>query len=191
MRPLLPYAAGVALLFGCTTNSGLPSDQGSENLAERPSFAAEIIRDNVGGFTTAPGSPLLVIQGFGEDVTLEDLCTGSPQPLSPNTRGQAVLPPPGGFLLNGHGQDVPVLVYEIANDPCDGVGETLIAFGTVQIHVADNFLPNGRHVQNTQMRGTVELAAGGEALLVVHSTFHVLADETVKFDKTSITLTPI
>jgi hypothetical protein len=170
----------------------LPTDQSSGNNAENPSFAgAEIIRDNLAGFTTAPDSPLLVIWGFAEGVTLEDLCSGSPQPLSPNSRGQAVLPPPGGFLLTGHGQDLPVLIYEFAGDPCDGTGESLVASGITQVQASDKHLLNGTQVQNTEIRGTVDLTGGGQALLVVHSTFHVLADGTVKFDKTRIVLTPI
>jgi hypothetical protein len=130
MRQALLYVAGLTLLLGCADQNGLPTDQSSGNNAENPSFAgAEIIRDNLAGFTTAPDSPLLVIWGFAEGVTLEDLCSGSPQPLSPNSRGQAVLPPPGGFLLTGHGQDLPVLIYEFAGDPCDGTGREPRRFG--------------------------------------------------------------
>jgi hypothetical protein len=192
MRQVFRYLAGLALLLGCAKDNGLPTDQNAGNSVEKPSLAgAQIVRDNVAGVTTAPDSPLLVMWGFAEGVTLEDLCSGSPQPLSPNGIAQGVFPPPGGFLLTGHGQDLPVLVYEFADNPCDGVGESLVASGTTQVHASDKHLLNGTEVQNTEMRGTVDLTAGGQALFVVHSTFHVLADGAVKFDKTSITLTPI
>ena len=191
MRQVLLYFAGLALVVGCSDTNGLVTDQSVRNVVEKPSLAgAQIIRDNVAGVTTAPDSPLLVMWGFAEGVTLDDLCSGAPQLLSTN-RGQAVLPPPGGFLLTGHGQDVPVLVYEFADDPCDGTGESLVASGTTQFNVSDIHPLNGTQVNHTEMRGTVDLTAGGQALLVVHSTFHVLADATVKFDKTRITLTPL
>jgi hypothetical protein len=39
------------------------------------------------------------------------------------------------------------------------------------------------------VRATLELVSGGEALLAVKSPFYALADGSVKFDKTDITLT--
>jgi hypothetical protein len=69
-------------------------------------------------------------------------------------------------------QDVPVLVYEIEGDICDGVGESLIASGTARFHFSDKHLTNGRVIQNSGVQGTVDLVAGGQALLVVRSPFY-------------------
>lgn len=45
-------------------------------------------------------------------------------------------------------------------------------------------------IQNAGVRGVLDLVAGGWALLAVKSPFYVLPDGSVKFDKTSIELTP-
>jgi hypothetical protein len=84
-----------------------------------------------------------------------------------------------------------VLVYEFEGDFCDGVGESLIASGTGRFHFSDKHVLDGTVIQNFGVRGTVDLVAGGQALLVVTSPFHQLPDGSVKFDKTRITLTPL
>ena len=93
--------------------------------------------------------------------------------------------------MASHGQDVPLLVYETEGDICDGEGESLVAFGTGLFHFSHKELTNGTIVDNTGVRATLELVSGGQALLAVKSPFFVLADGSVKFDKTSITLTPL
>ena len=191
MRHLVQCAIGLALLIGCADPAGLPTDKSAGNRAEDPSFArAEVIRTNVGFGITAPDSPLLVWVGFEEGVTLADICSG-PQALSPNSIAHLVFPPSGAFLVASHGQDVPVLVYEFEGDICDGVGESLIASGTARFHFSDKHLTNGRVIQNSGVRGTLDLVVGGQALLAVTSPFYALADGSVKFDKTRITLTPL
>ena len=123
MRQVLLYVAGLALLVGCSDHNGLPTDQAAGNPAEKPSFAgAEVERSNVALFIFDPAVGLLVTIGFAEGVTLADLCAGIPVDLSPNTVANVVIPPSEAFLAAAHGQDVPVLVYEFADDPCDGVG---------------------------------------------------------------------
>jgi hypothetical protein len=191
MRQLLRCAAGLALLMGCADPGGLPTNQGTGNQAQDPSFdGAEIERGSVGLIIIEPGKPLLVMTGFAAGVTLADLCAelGSG---SPNSISQVVLPPAGGFLAHGHGQDVPVLVYTFEGDPCDGVGESLLAAGTGRFHMSDERVLNGAVIQNTGVRGTLDLVAGGQALLAVKGAFYQRPDGSVKFDKTSITLTPL
>ena len=191
MRQLLRCAAGLALLIGCADADRLPTDQSTGNRAEGPSFAgAEIVRTDVGFFVTEPGNPLLVMTGFAVGVTLADLCSENTS-NSPNSIANVVLPPAGGFLAAAYGQDVPVLVYEFEGDFCDGVGESLIASGTGRFHLSDKHVHDGAVIQNIGVRGTVDLVAGGQALLVVTSPFHQLPDGSVKFDKTRITLTPL
>ena len=191
MRHLLQCTTGIALLIGCADPDGLPTNQGSGNNAEGPALArAEVIRTSVGVFTTGPGSPLLVLSGYAATMTLADVCGGTPV-NSPNSIAHVVLPPSGGFRGSGHGQDVPVLVYEFTGDPCDGVGETLIASGTGHFHLTTQLLPDGTFLGNFGLRGTLDLVAGGQALLVVRAPFHLFPDGSVKFDKTRITLTPL
>jgi hypothetical protein len=201
MRHLVQCATGLALLIGCAGPDGLPTDQGTGDHAGPSlqdtgghaglSFArAEVERTNVGFGIIEPGNPLLVWVGFAAGVTLADICSG-PQPLSPNSIAHVVFPPSGAFLAASHGQDVPVLVYEFEGDICDGVGESLIASGTARFHFSDKHLTNGRVIQNSGVRGTLDLVAGGQALLAVRSPFYVLPDGSVKFDKTRITLTPL
>jgi hypothetical protein len=191
MRHSVQCATGLAFLIGCADPAGLPTDKSAWNRADDLSFArAEVERTNVGFGITEPGNPLLVWVGFAAGVTLADICSG-PQPLSPNSIAHVVFPPSGAFLAAAHGQDVPVLVYEFEGDICDGVGESLIASGTARFHFSDKHLTNGRVIQNSGVRGTLDLVAGGQALLAVKSPFYVLPDGSVKFDKTHITLTPL
>jgi hypothetical protein len=200
MRHLMQCATGLALLMGCAGTDGLPTQgtedrgkpslQGTGDHAGRSADRAEVIRTNVGFGITAPDSPLLVWVGFEEGVTLADICSG-PQPLSPNSIAHLVFPPSGAFLAASRGQDVPILVYEFEGDICDGVGESLIASGTARFHFHRSALPDGRTIDNSGVRGVLDLVAGGQALLAVKSPFYVLPDGSVKFDKTSITLTPL
>jgi hypothetical protein len=192
MRHSVQCATGLALLIGCADPAGLPTDQGTWNHAGSSiaSSRAEVIRTSVGFAIFEPGNPLLVLVGFEEGVTLADFCSG-PQPLSPNSIAHLVFPPSGAFLVASHGQDVPVSVWEFEGDGCDGVGESLIASGTARFHFSHKELRNGRVIDNTGIRGTLDLVAGGQALLAVRSPFYVLADGSVKFDKTRITLTPL
>ena len=201
MRHLMRCATGLALLIGCGGPNGLPTDQdtadrggpslqGTGDHAGLSAARAEVERANVGFGIIDPVNPLLVWVGFEEGVTLADICSG-PQPLSPNSIAHVVFPPSGAFLAASHGQDVPVLVYEFEGDICDGVGESLIASGTARFHFSDKHHTNGTVIQNTGVRGVVDLVAGGQALLAVKSPFFVLPDGSVKFDKTSITLTPL
>ena len=170
-RHLMQCATGLALLVGCAGSDGLPTDQGTgdrggpslqgtRDHAGLSAARAEVIRTNVGFGITAPDSPLLVWVGFEEGVTLADICTGS-QPLSPNSIAHLVFPPSGAFLAANHGQDVPVLVYEFEGDICDGVGESLIASGTARFHFSHTELTNGRTIDNSGVRGTLDLVAGG------------------------------
>jgi hypothetical protein len=192
MQHLVRCAASLALLIGCADPAGLPTDKSAGNRAKDPSFArAEIERTNVGFGIIEPGKPLLVWVGFEEGVTNADICSGQPQPLSPNSIAHVVFPPSGAFLAASHGQDVPVLVYEFEGDICDAVGESLIASGTARFHFSDKHLRNGRVIQNSGVRGILDLVAGGQALLAVRSPFYLLADGSIKFDKTRITLTPL
>ena len=202
MRHLVQCATGLALLIGCAGPDGLPTDQGTGDRggpslqgtgdhAGLSSARAEVIRTNVGFGLIEPGNPLLVWVGFEEGVTNADICSGEPQPLSPNSIAHIVLPPSGAFLAAANGQDVPVLVYEFEGDICDGVGETLIASGTARFHFSDKHHTNGTVIQNTGVRGILDLVAGGQALLAVRSPFYVLPDGSIKFDKTRITLTPL
>jgi hypothetical protein len=46
-------------------------------------------------------------------------------------------------------------------------------------------------IQNSGVRGIIDLVGGGQALLAVKSPFYGLADGSVKFDKTQVTLTPL
>ncbi|HET6796305.1 MAG TPA: hypothetical protein VFH40_04015 [Gemmatimonadales bacterium] len=193
MRHLVQCAAGIALLIGCADSNRSPTDQGTEDHVG-PAFAGA----EVGWFTVGFGvidddSPILVSVGFEEGVTLADVCSANPEdhPNSPNSLAHVVVPPSGAFLAAAHGQDVPVMVYEIEGDFCDGVGETLIASGTARFHFSDKHHTDGRIIQNTGLRGIVDLVGGGQALLVVRSPFYLLPDNSVKFDKTDITLTPL
>jgi hypothetical protein len=192
MRHLMQCTT-VALLIGCTGPDGLLTDQGTGDHAGPALDRAEVIRTNVGFGITAPDSPLLVWVGFEEGVTLTEICSENPEdnPLSPNSIAHIVLPPSGAFLAANHGRDVPVLVYEFEGDICDGVGESLIASVTARFHFHRTALPDGRTIDNSGVRGTLDLVAGGQALLVVTSPFYVLPDGSVKFDKTRITLTPL
>jgi hypothetical protein len=193
MRQVLLYVAGLALLVGCSDHNGLPTDQAAGNPAEKPSFAgAEVERSNVALFIFDPAVGLLVTIGFAEGVTLADLCAGIPVDLSPNTVANVVIPPSEAFLAAAHGQDVPVLVYEFADDPCDGVGETLLASGTVLFHFTDLHPHNGAAIQNIGLRGTLDLVAGGQALLtLVGTVFNQAPDGTIKANTGTIRLTPI
>jgi hypothetical protein len=204
MRHLVPCATGLALLIGCAGPDGLPTDQGTADHAGPPlqgtgdhaglsAARAEVFRTNVGFGIIEPGNPLLVWVGFEEGVTLAGICSENPEdhPLSPNSLAHVVFPPSGAFLAAAHGQDVPVLVYEFEGDICDGVGESLIASGTARFHFSDKHLRNGRVIQNSGVRGILDLVAGGQALLAVRSPFYVLPDGSIKFDKTRITLTPL
>jgi hypothetical protein len=151
-----------------------------------------MIRTNVGFSITAPGSTLFVMVGFAADVTLDDaFCSGVPPELSPNSIAHGVFPSSGAFLGAVHGRDVPVRVYQFEGDLCDGVGERLIASGTARFHSSDKQHIDGRVIQNTGVRGVLDLVAGGQALLAVKSPFYVLPDGSIKFDKTSIKLTPL
>jgi len=201
MRHLVQCATGLVILLGCADPQGLATYQGTEDQAgpalqgtgDNPGLSAaraEVIRTNVGFGISEPGNPLLVWVGFEEGVTLADICSG-PQPLSLNSIAHLVFPPSGAFLGAGHGQDVPILVYETDGDICDGEGESLVAFGTGRFHFSSGFHTNGRVIQNSGVRGIIDLVAGGQALLVVKSPFYALPDGSVKFDKTSITLTPL
>jgi hypothetical protein len=190
MRHLVQCATGLALLIGCAGADGLPTDQGTRDHAGPSLARADVIRTSVGFGITEPGNPLLVWVGFEEGVLIDDICSGPP-PLSPNSIAHVVFPPSGAFLAASHGQDVPVLVYEFDGDICDGVGESLIASGTARFHFSHRELTNGRIIDNSGVRGTLDLVAGGQALLVVTSPFYALPDGSVKFDKTRITLTPL
>jgi hypothetical protein len=189
MRQLLCCATGLALLLGCADLDGVPTDQGTGNRAQDPSFGgAEIDRGSVGLLNG--DASLLTMTGFAEGVTLADLCAG-PVRNSPNSISQVVLPPAGGFLAAGHGQDVPVLVYEYQGDICDGAGETLIASGTGRFILSEKTVRNGTAIQIVEVRATVDLVAGGQALLVVRSVFHQRADGSVNVGTISIKLTPL
>ncbi len=190
MRHLIQCATGLALMIGCADPHGLPSDPATGAPGGPALARADVIRTNVGFGITEPGNPLLVLVGFEEGVTIADWCSG-PQPLSLNSIAHLVFPPAEGFLVASHGQDVPLLVYETEGDICDGEGESLVAFGTGRFHFSHKELTNGTIVDNTGVRATLELVSGGQALLAVKSPFFVLADGSVKFDKTSITLTPL
>jgi hypothetical protein len=191
MRQLLRCAAGLALLMGCADPEGLPTEPGTGSHAQDPSFArADVERTNVGVIITEPGNPLLVMTGFAAGVTLADLCS-RPQALSPNSIAHVVHPPAGQILAASHGQDVPVLVYEFEGDFCDGVRERLLASGTGRFHFSEKHRRDGTLITNFGERGTLDLEAGGQALLAVKSPFYQLPDGAVKFDKTSITLTPL
>ena len=54
-----------------------------------------------------------------------------------------------------------MLVYEFEGDICDGVGESLIASGTARFHFSHTELTNGRTIDNSGVRGTLDLVAGG------------------------------
>jgi len=190
MRHRMQCAAGLALLLACGGPSGL-TDEGTGNHAG-VSARAGVVRTNVGFGVSEPGNPLLVWVGFATGVTLPGICSQNPadHPLSPNSFAHLVFPPSGAFLAASHGQDVPILVYEVDGDICDGVGERLIGTGTGKFHFSSKFLNNGRVIQNSGVRATIDLVAGGQAVLKVRSPFYQLADGSVKFDKTHITLTP-
>jgi len=190
MRHLLQCATSLAVVLACTDPQAPPTDYVTEHHAAPALDRATVIRTNVGFGVSEPGNPLLVWVGFEEGVTLADICSG-PQPLSLNSIAHLVFPPSGAFLGAGHGQDVPILVYETDGDICDGEGESLVAFGTGRFHFSSGFHTNGRVIQNSGVRGIIDLVAGGQALLVVKSPFYALPDGSVKFDKTSITLTPL
>lgn len=196
MRQLLRYAAGLALLTGCAGSDSLPTDQSAGNPAENPSFAgAEVAFGDVGIVSQDDATGLLTMTGFAEGVTLADLCAAGPEdfiPNSPNSIAHIVLPPPGAFLVAAHGQDVPILVYEFEGDPCDAVGETLLASGTGRFHFSPKNLPSGAVVINIGLRATLDLVAGGEALLVIKGApFLQFPDGSVVVNKGSITLTPL
>ena len=194
MRHSVQCAASLALLIGCADPDGFPTDQDTWDPAGSSlASAAEVERTNVGFGIIDDDSPLLVWVGFEEGVTNADICSANPEdhPLSPNSIAHVVFPPSGAFLAASHGQDVPVLVYEFEGDICDGVGESLIASGTGRFHFSDKHHTNGRVIQNSGVRGILDLVAGGQALLALRSPFYQLADGSVKFDKTDITLTPL
>ena len=197
MRHVLLDVAGLALLFGCADHNGLPTDQSVGNPAHEPSFAgAEIIRSNIGLLTIDPVSVLLVMTGFAEGETLADLCAAPPPnpplPNSPNSLVQIVLPPVEAFLLGAHGRDVPILVYQFEDDPCDGVGESLLASGTGQFHYTEQHPSNGAVIANITVRGTLDLVAGGQAQLVlVGGNFNQAPDGSIRTNKGTIKLTPI
>jgi len=194
MRQLLLYLAGVALLFGCGDHNGLPTDYGAGNPTAKPSFAgAEVGQTDVGLLTVDPASGLLLMTGFAEGVRLADLCAGPPfPPNSPNSIVYIVIPPPNAFLAAAHGQDVPLVVYEFDGDPCDSVGETLLASGTGQFHLSLENTPNGASINNITVRGTLDLVAGGQAQLVlVGAVGNQAPDGTIRANTGTITLTPI
>ena len=190
MRHLVQCVTGLAVLLACTDTQGPPTNDATEHHAGPAFDRAEPFFTNVGFFISEPGNPLLVQVGFAEGLTLAEICSGNPS-LSPNSITHIVFPPSGAFLAASHGQDVPVVVYEFEGDICDGVGESLIASGTARFHFSHTQLPDGRIVDNSGVRGTLDLGGGGQALLAVKSPFFVLPDGTVKFDKTHITLTPL
>jgi len=190
MRHLVQCATSLAVVFACTDPQAPPTDYVTEHHAGPALDRATVIRSNVGFGILEPGNPLLVNVGNEEGVTLADICSGPP-PLSPNSIAHLVIPPSGAFLVASHGQDVPITVYETEGDICDGVGESLIASGRGRFHFSSQALPNGNLIQNSGVRAILDLAAGGQALLVVTSPFFALPDGSVKFDKTRITLTPL
>ena len=197
MRHLVQCATGLALLIGCTSPVALPTDQGTaEPAGNHGGLAADragVERTNVGFGIIDDDHPILVWVGFETGVTNADICSGIPEnhPLSANSIAHVVFPPSGAFLAASHGRDVPVLVYEIEGDICDGVGETLIASGTARFHFSDKHHTDGRIIQNSGVRGIIDLVAGGRVLLAVKSPFYLLPDGSVKFDKTDIKLTPL
>jgi hypothetical protein len=191
MRRSVLRATALALLLGCTTTDGIPTDQGTQVPAAPSALdRAAVIRTHVGFGITEPGNPLLVLIGFAEGVTIADWCAG-PAPLSSRSIAHLVFPPSGKFLVASHGRGVPVLVYQTEGDLCDGVGESLLASGTARFHFSHTELTTGRIVDNSGVRGILDLVGGGKALLAVRSPFHLNPDGTVKFDKTRITLTPL
>jgi hypothetical protein len=190
MRHLMHCAIGFALVIGCSDPQGSVTSEGTGKHGE-PAFArAEVTRTNVGFGISAPDSPLIVWVGFDEGVTLADICSG-PQPLSVNSISHVTLPPSGAFLAASHGQDVPILVYRFEGDICDGQGESLVASGTARFHFHHTARPDGTIIDNSGVRGILELESGGQALLAVRSPFYLLPDGSVKFDKTHISLTPL
>ena len=84
-----------------------------------------------------------------------------------------------------------MLVFQSEGDICDGVGESLVGAGTGRFHFSSGFHNDGRVIQNSGVRGIIDLVAGGQALLVVKSPFYALPDGSVKFDKTHISLEPL
>jgi hypothetical protein len=196
MRQPLLFLAVLVLLIGCAESTGLPTGQATGSPAEHPSFAgAQVEFSSVGVPVFDPATGLLVLIGFAAELTLDDLCTAGPEdfiPLSPNSIAHVVQPPTGAFLAAARGQDVPVLVYESEDDPCDGVGETLVASGTAQFHFTDMHPANGAVISNIGVRGTLDLEAGGQALLtLVGAVFTQTPDGTVRANTGTITLTPI
>jgi hypothetical protein len=196
MRRSLLFIAGLTLLIGCAESNSLPTDQGTGNPAGSPLFAgAHVEFSNVGVPIFDPTAGLLMLVGFAAEFTLADLCEAGPEdliPLSPNSIAHVVEPPTGAFLAASRGQDVPVLVYEFEDDPCDGEGETLVASGTAKFHFTDLHPANGAAISNIGVRGTVDLEAGGQALLtLVGAVFTQTPDGTVRANTGTITLTPI
>jgi len=185
MRQLFHCAAAVALLVGCSDNARLPTDQGPH--AKPDMQGAEVIPADVAFLVTSATSPLALAVGFNVGVTLADVCAGNPT-NSPNSHALIVLPPPGGFLAgHGHGQDVPILVYDYTGDLCDGVGETLIASGTGSFEISNLVPINGNFMGVGAVQATLDLVSGGQARLFAQGPTYILADGSIKFDKTRIT----
>ena len=187
MRQLFHCAAAVALLVGCADNTGMPTDQGPH--AKPDMRGAEVIPADVSFLVT--NAALAILVGMNVGVTLADVCAGNVT-NSPNSHALIVLPPPGGFLAgHGHGQDVPILVYEYTGDLCDGVGETLIASGTGRFEVSNLVPINGNFMGAGAVQATLDLVSGGQARLFIQGPTYILADGSVKFDKTRIEFTPL
>jgi hypothetical protein len=187
MRQLFHCAAAVALLVGCTDGTGVPTDQGPH--AKPDMNGAEVIPSDVSFMVT--NATLAILVGMNGDVTPADVCAGNVT-NSPNSHALVVLPPPGGFLAgHGHGQDVPILVYEYTGDLCDGVGETLIASGTGSFEISTIAPINGNFMGAGAVRATLDLVSGGQARLFIQGPTYILADGSVKFDKTRIIFTPL
>jgi hypothetical protein len=82
-------------------------------------------------------------------------------------------------------------VYEYTGDLCDGVGEALIASGTGSFELSNLAPINGNFMGVGAVRGTLDLVSGGQAILFAQGPTDILADGSLKFDKTRITLTPL
>jgi hypothetical protein len=193
---LIPTAvlAG-ALVVGCDDQQ--PPTASSD--PPTPSLGAERIRPVFGVVLMGadPSTSLVLQTGWEAGITAEDLCadfTGAIEETG--QKGQIVFTPPGGVHIQTSGRDANIVVYQygggIVTDICTQlVGAPIVGTGTGHFTFLIQDAGPGATVFHVNVRGTIDLATGGQARVFGVARVTILPDGTQLFDEERIRLTPL
>jgi hypothetical protein len=181
-----------SLVLGCADprSPTAPTDQPAASLSAEqvPVFSPVLLGGD-------PGNPLAVQAGYEAGLTAEDICPDNGEHVDPNSQGQAIFPPSGGFRINVSARDVSVVVYDfgdgIVTNICQLAGAPILGTGSGKYSTQFIVTGSGATVLHITLQGIIDLASGGRARVLATAQVTILPDGTLLFDEERVRLTPV